>query len=782
MPFAEVLRAQMGRPPRYSPGLVSHLSGVPKATIVNWLEGRVVRSRRWQDLVRVADAIRLGRNETEALLAAASHSSLGELARRADDGDRVLLAPWESLENSDLPVVAPLPVFATPFLGRTAERAAVSALVSDVDVRVVTLTGVAGAGKTRLAIEVASAVAERFRDGVAFVGLAPLTEAGFVAEFVAQTLGVTGGSGGTLRNALASRHQLVVLDNLEHLLPASNFIAELVARASNVTFLLTSRTVLHLYGEHRFEVPPLPVPDDGDLSFEAIAASPSVVLFTQRARSVSPAFRLDADNAGVVAEICRRLDGLPLAIELAAARTPVLEPRGLLARLGSRLGLLTWGARDLPMRQQSLQATLEWSLEQVDDRTRWLFANLSVFMTGCRLDGAEAVGGLMSSDEILDALMTLVDHSLLRTTIFDNETRFIMLETVRVYAASLLTEEESNTAHDRALRFVVDLATSVDREARGPGQRVWFNRAGEELDNIRALLRWSLDNHKMTEAATIAASLLPFWLRRGHVAEGQRWLDTVLQDPDGLSPLVLASALHAAGRLARQRGDITEAERLLRNSIDLFESADDDAGRTSVLGALGITAYDRADLHASVDLHRRSLEIAIRREDQAARAAALTNLGEIARRRRQIDEALALHGESASLFEASGDLIGQAAALTNLAATLLDAGELDKARAPLGTAALLWQRTGERSDLAECLELHTAIATHRLDPSRAIRLAAAAAALRRLTGTSPSPAEADRHRKILELLRYAVDVDRFTEDWEDGASMTADEAVALAIA
>lgn len=779
MSFAEVLRAQMDRPPRYSPGLVSRLAGVPKATIVNWVEGRVARPRRWQDLVRVADAMRLGRSETEDLLAAASHPCLAELARVANEGDRVLLAPWVPSRSSDLSASATLPIPATPFLGRTIERSTVSGLVCDTDVRVVTLTGAAGAGKTRLAIEVATAVSERFRDGVAYVALAPLTEAEFVPELIVQALGVATSGNRTLREALASRHQLVVLDNFEHLLAALPAVTELVAGAPGLTFLVTSRTVLHLYGEHRFEVVPLLVPDDRDMSFESVAASPAIALFAQRARAADPSFRLGPANVGVVAEICRRLDGLPLAIELAAARSTVLRPEGLLARLARSLGVLNWGARDVPARQQSLRATLDWSLEQLNDPARRLFAHLSVFMSGCRLDGAEAVGSPLGSDEVLDALMALVDHSLLRTLNIGNETRFVMLETVRSHAASLLTDEQSDLSHRRALRYVVGVASAVEREARGSRQTEWLERADEELDNIRALLRWSLDHDEVSAAATIAASLLPYWLRHGPLAEGQRWLDLALQEARRLSPAVLAATLHAAGRVARQRGDITSAEQRFRESLGVSEHLDDEVGRARALGGLGVVAYDRGELDMSAEFHRESLEIHRRRDDNVGIAIALTNLGEIARRQGQLHEAVALQDDSAALFAAAGDAIGQAAALTNLAASQLELSALDEAHTALVSAAELWQRAGERSDLAECLELFTAVAAQRQQTARAVRLAAAA--LRQAAEATPSPAEAERHQTDVVTLQRTMDATRFTAAWRDGWAMTADEAVALAL-
>ncbi|CAN5689638.1 hypothetical protein BH24ACT5_BH24ACT5_08930 [soil metagenome] len=782
MPLADVLRAQMDRPPRYSPGLVSRLSGVPKATIVNWLEGRVARPRRWQDLVRVADAMRLGRDEAEALLGAAHHPSLTELARGADDRDRALLGPWLPSMSFDPAASVPLPTIATPLVGRTVEHAALSKLVCDANVRVVTMTGPGGAGKTRLAIAVASAVSNGFRDGVAYVALAPLTDAAFVEEIMVRALGVGAGTETMIRDALASRHQLVVLDNFEHLLDALPAVAELITNAPDITFLVTSRTVLHLYGEHRFEVAPLPVPDDRDMILDEVAASPAFALFAQRAQAADPSFQLDPDNIRAVAEICRQLDGLPLAIELAAARITVLQPDGLLSRLARSLGLLTWGARDLPARHQSLRATLDWSLDQVTARTRRLFAHLSVYMSGCRLDGAEAVGHPLDSDEVLDGLMDLVDHSLLRTLSRRGESRFVMLETVRSYAESLLTDDESEHAHRRALVHVIELGNAVESEARGSRQGDWLDRAGEELENIRALLRWSLDHDEVTAAATIATSLLPFWLRRGPLPEGQRWVDLSLRKAERLSPALRATTLYAAGRIARQLGDVTVAEQRLRESLDVFDGLPDPLGRAQAVGELGIVAADCGDLQRSADLHRESLAIYRRLEDGAGMALALTNLGEVARQQRHAKDAVSLHDQSASLFAVVGDAIGEAAALTNLATSQLELGAVNEAQATLVRAARLWQGAGERSDLALCLELFTALAVDRQQHAHGVRLAAAAASLRQASGTTRSPGDGQRHRVDVDALRRSMDPTQFNLAWQDGWALDADDAMNLALA
>lgn len=781
MPLADVLRAQMDRPPRYSPGLVSRLSGVPKATIVNWLEGRVARPRHWQNLVRVADAMRLDRDETEQLLGAAQHPALTELARVADDRDRALLGPWLPSVRFDPAASTPLPTIATPLVGRTVEQAALSMLVRNNDVRVVTLTGPGGAGKTRLAIAVASAVSEAFRDGVAYVALAPLTDATLVSELMIRALGISGGPESMVRDALASRHQLVVLDNIEHLLEALPAVADLMANAPDITFLVTSRTVLRLYGEHRFEVTPLPVPDEGDVSLDHVAASPAVALFAQRARAADSSFQLDAENIAVVAEICRRLDGLPLAIELAAARIAVLKPDGLLSRLAHSLGLLTQGARDLPARHQSLHATLDWSLDQVDADTKRLFAHLSVYMSGCRLDGAEAVGHPLDSNEVLDGLMALVDHSLLRTLSRRNESRFVMLETVRSYAESLLDDEESEHVHRRALLHFIDLGAAFEREARGPRQGEWLDRASEEIENIRALLRWSLDHDEVAPVATVATSLLEFWLRRGPLPEGQRWVDLALQNPERLSPALLATTLHAAGQIARQRGDLTEAEQRFHESLGAFDRLDDVVGRARAVGGLGVVAAERGDLQQSADLHRQSLEIYGRREDTAGMAAALTNLGEVARRQREIREAESLLDRSAVLFATVGDAFGEATALTQLAMSRRELGAAREAQATLARAAVLWQGVGEWADLARCLELFTTLAIDQQQHARGVRLAAAAATLRRPGGTNRTPGADQRHLVDLDALRRSMNPTEFTVAWEDGWAMGVDEAVDFAL-
>lgn len=598
--LAEALRTQMDQAPGYSPGLVSRLSGVPKATIVNWLEGRVNRPRRWQDLLRVADAMRLTRDRADVLLTAAGYPSLADLVGTADQQDVTLFTPWMMSVGSLRSRPVPLPCVATPFLGRDVERAALSHLVTDGGVRVVTLTGIAGVGKTRLALEVAGSVAERFRDGVAFVGLAPLTDAALVAEHIAHALGVGGGWPAILDGAVDAADQLVVLDNFEHVLAALPVVSDLVARAPGLTFLVTSRVVLHLYGEHQFEVVPLPVPDEDDADAESLASSPAVALFAQRAQGVHGSFRLDEDNGEVIAEICRRLDGLPLAIELAAARTAVLQPTNLLKRLAGRLGLLTWGAGDLPPRHQSLQAAFDWSLELLDDASRRLFAQLSVFMSGCRLDGAEAVAAPSDVDDVLDSLMALVDHSLVRTISIGRETRFVMLESVRSYAATLLSADESQMAHTAAVRFAVDLAQTVEREVHGPLRADLLDRVSEELDNLRALLRWSFDHERAAEGATIASSLLPFWLRHRPLTEGQRWLDLALRDTMRLPSPVLAATLFAAGSMAYERDDLASAERRMRDSLVVYDRLHDEDGRTRVLAALGALARDRRDVDSEV--------------------------------------------------------------------------------------------------------------------------------------------------------------------------------------
>src|SRR6266545_3654321 len=417
--FADVLQQLMRRPNYwYTAGLVSKLSGIPRATIENWLDGQVRKPRRWQDLLKVADTLRLSVAETTHLLHVAGYPPLERLlAQTAHAEDRALLAAWTTTGGPVLKMVktagsAPLPIPPDSFVGRETELATLRVLLQSPAVRLVTLIGTGGSGKTRLALHLATGATELFADGVSFISLAPIRDPSLVAAAIGQALGVVETDGqaliACLREELRDKQILLVLDNFEQVAAAALLLAELLAAAPRMKLLVTSRLALRLHGEHVFPVPPLALVRTESTrphrtAFEAdqvieLERVPAIALFVQRALAANPDFRLTSHNAWDVVTLCARLDGLPLAIELAAARSTVLDPRALLERLaaahgGTFLQLLAQGARDAPMRQQALHTTLSWSYDQLDPAAQRLFRRLAVFADGGDLPAIDAVCG-----------------------------------------------------------------------------------------------------------------------------------------------------------------------------------------------------------------------------------------------------------------------------------------------------------------------------------------------------------------------------------------------------
>jgi predicted ATPase len=719
---------------------------------VSDLESGLYRTPHRDTVDLLARALRLSPQE---------HGVLASTVTRRRGGRPTTPSPAGGAPLSPAPGTTGLPPAPTPLLGRTEELAAVVALLIEERARLLTLTGPGGVGKTRLSLDVAETVGGRVRDGVCWVDLSHLGQAAgappldaLVLSAIAGALGVREAPGAGLQAAvmayLREKELLLVLDNFEHVLGAASLLVDLLGGARGIALLVTSRAPLRLRGERTFAVPPLalPAPDRvGDLA--VVAASPAVHLFVQRARSAAPLFRLDESNGPVVAAICARLDGLPLALELAAARVVVLSPQELLARLDDRLGLLTAGPRDLPARQRTLRHALAWSYDLLQPEEQALFRLLAVFRGGGSLDAVEALSGcegrhLQQNSQPLragegptvepaascvDVLAALTDMSLVRASAgADGATRFTMLETVRAFALAQLCASGSAAATNAAhAAYFLSLAEAAEAHLVGRDQAAWLARLEEEHDNLRAALDWALEQGEVEQGLRLAAAVRRFWHVRGHLAEGRGWLERLLaraESAEGsVPPPVRARALGGAAVLAHSQGEHGLARAFGDASLSLFRALDDQVGVAGALTNLGIVARDEGDYAGARAFHEESLAVHHALGNAGGAAIALTNLGVVARDLGDYVRARAAHEESLALQRAFGHIGGVAVALTNLSVVARDQGDL-----------ALFQEVGDSRGIATALNNLGDLAAREGDP--------AAACPRRCTRWRLSPAAA----------------------------------------
>jgi predicted ATPase len=644
---------------------------------------------------------------------------------------------------------APLPAPVTRLIGRERERATVAAAVATS--RLVTLTGAGGIGKTRLALQVARDLAGGFADGVAFIDLAPVRGPALLATAVARALGLAPTSAQAaeayLADALHDRELLVVVDNLEHLLDETPLLARMLAAAPALRLLATSRIPLRLYGEHAVRMPPLHLPgQDG----AAVADCEAVQLFLARAGAVRPGFAPDADELAAVGEICAALDGLPLAIELAAARIRLYPPRALLPLLRSRLALLTGGPRDLPGRQQTLRAALDWSHDLLTPDARQLFARLGVFAGPFDAAAAAAVGGEQDPFTALDQLADLADQSLLELTAGDPP-RFRMLQTVREYALARLAETgDQETAQSRHLAHYLTVAQAARQELHGPGQAELLDWLEAAYPNLRAALEFAWrqanrDTACLRDGLRLASALGLFWQVRGSFAEGVLHLDRLLALDDALQwptpPEIRASAVLVACALACFQGDYPRATGLARHAIELCAPLGDHEGLARAHRFLGEAALEVGDYVTAEPHFRRQLAEAGLAGDLRAQAAACNMLAQPARYRGEFRRARSLLWQAVNLWQAADDPDGVGVALSSLGEVARDAG-LPVATRRLYAAALRRHAAlGDKRHMAYELEGFAAAAGLDHAGRQALVYLGAAQVLREETGGPLPPVE-----------------------------------------
>ncbi len=738
-----------------------------------------------------------------------------------------------------------LPAQPTPLIGREHEIAGVQALLLRAEVRLVTLTGPGGTGKTRLGLQVAANVMDDFTDGVYFVNLAPIRNSSLIASTIATTLDVRESGGKplleVLKDYLREKQSLLLLDNFEQVVEAATLLSDLLATAPRLKILVTSREALRLRGEHEFPVPPLSLPDTRHLPpLERLSQYSAVELFIQRARAAKPDFVVTNENAPAVAEICYRLDGLPLAIELAAARIKALPPQLMLSRLENRLKWLTGGARDLPARQQTLRSAIAWSYDLLTPAEQTLFRCLSVLVGGCTVEVVEAVcnqpspasgGGQGWGLDVLDGLESLVGKSLLMPpSLVAGEARYSMLATIREYAwEQLLESGEADTLRRRHANFFLSLAEASAEKLRGAEQGVWLERLEAEHDNLRAALAWALERHEVEPALRFGAALGRFWDVRGYLSEGRQWLQQVLEvgrvqlaqsasaeyrtrygralnqaswlawrqgdyasarafSEEGLTlcrelgdKRGVAFALINLGRVALNQGDYATARALLEQSPTLCRELDDKWGMAFALNNLGFVASNQGDSATARALYEQSLALCRELGDKRGVAFVLNSLGNVALNQGDYATARTLFEESLTLGRELGDKRGVAQSLNDLGLVALNQGDYATARALLEQSLTLRRELGDKRGVAHSLVGFGRLALTQGQSQRAAKLSGVVEALLAAIGARLGRPEGPIHTDTIAAARAQLDEATFNAAWDEGHAMMMEQAIEYAL-
>jgi non-specific serine/threonine protein kinase len=765
----------------------------------------------------------------QELTAAALHALLAEARLRAEPAYRLPRFATRD-EPASVPAVTDvdarlhnLPLQLTSFVGREQEVAELATLLQTT--RLLTLTGAGGSGKTRLALQVAAALLDAFADGVWFVDLSGVADPSGIPAAVAQELGVQEHAGVAIQDSLSvalhPRQLLLVLDNFEQLLPTASVVARLLQAAPRLTMLVTSRAPLRIAGEQEYPLAPLALPAPDTDSLAAVAASPAVTLFVDRARSVRPDFGLTADSAAAVSGICTRLDGLPLAIELVAAQIRALPPVALLARLKQGLPLVSGGRRDAPARQQTLSAALDWSYQLLTSAEQLVFRYLAVFAGGWTLDVAEQVcaGESIEPEAVLDLLAQLIDHSLVNAREQAEGTRYHLLETVREFARDrLVAANELRTVQGRHAEAYLALAEAIAPAVDTADRALALRRLADDWDNLAAALQWASHNGPVELAVQLARALQPFWEARGFWSDGRRYVEAAVARLDGPLSLLTAEATCEAGVLALWQGDLGAAQARLADALAAYRALADELGiatclyylgdamagqgrhaeaRTTfadslrrfwslgnlrgiglVLSELGLLAGAYGEVQEAIALHELALAIWRRRGEPARVASTVRAIAMAIQFRGGTARACALYEESLTLYAELGDTINQAHTRTLLGILQAIRGEVRDALRSLREALRVYRQVGGQTGMAVCFEGIAGVMNALARPEQAARLLGASEALREALGVA-QPRGYQRQRGQLVLsIRGALGENAFAELRAEGRVLTLEQAIA----
>ena len=701
--------------------------------------------------------------------------------------DNIVMFPQPSPGERTLLPRYQLPAPLTPLVGREHAALDICTRLHHQEVRLLTLTGAAGVGKTRLGLQVATELSDTFADGVCFVSLAPLSDPELILPTLTQALSLPEARGGSplehLQACLHDKHLLLLLDNFEQVASAAVLLVALLQTCPDLKIVVTSRALLRVRGEYEVRVSPLDLPDlKQHAGIEALAHNAAVTLFMQRAQAIAPDFILTETNAHIIAAICTHLDGLPLAIELAAARIELLSPQQLLRRLEHRLEVLTGGAQDLPARQQTLCSTLQWSYDLLSPGEQRLFRLLSVFVGGCLLETVEAVYRTLldGATSVLDGVQRLLDSNLIFESKHpDGEMRLLMLETIREYGqACLASSGEAEATRQAHAEYYFALAEEAELRLISAEQLQWLDRLEQEHDHLRAALSWLLEKEQIELVLRLGRTLWPFWVQHDHLREGQRWLEKALNASSSVMTPVRAKALHAAASMAYYGGDLNRAAELCEEGLKLDRELGDKRGIAYALHGLGHIARTKGNYTALRALCEESLPLLQELGDpyQIGGVLYLSAYGFHA----QGDDtrACAVANESLALAREVGERQRVADVLHALGLFAYTQGDYAAARTFYEESLIISRTVGEKWVAALCLVGLGAVVAAEGEPARAACLWGAAETLRTELGAFIPHAEQVPYESSMSTVRAQLSEDIFSSAWAEGRTMSLEQILA----